>query len=114
MYAFEHRYRINTTIARTHTRPALRIELLTVESRNCKRARSIIAFEISTKKIEYDLLVARTRANMMTWEVRGPILDNMAQKHADTFADLHDEYPAFADAEDVADAHIRQAQRAGN
>lgn len=43
---------------------------------------------------------------MMTWEVRGPILGNMAQKHADAIADLHDEYMAFGDTKDVADAYI--------
>lgn len=114
MYAFEQRYRINTTIARTHTTPGIRIRLLMLESQNCKRVRSMIAFVMSAKHVEYNLLVARTRANMMAWEVRRPILENMAQKHADAIADLHDEYTAFGDAKDFADAHIRQAQRARN
>ncbi|MCJ1349821.1 hypothetical protein MMC31_008062 [Peltigera leucophlebia] len=106
MYASEQSYRINTTIAHTHTTPALLIRLLKLESQYCKQARSVIALEISAKQMEYNLLVARTRANMMTWEVRGPILGNMAQKHADAIADLHDEYVAFGDAKDVADAYI--------
>lgn len=72
----------------------------------------MIAFEIMAKKMEYELLVARTRASMMNWEIRRPFLENMAKKNADTVAELHDEYTAFGEAEEVADAHIRQARRA--
>lgn len=114
MYASEQKYLIDAAIARTHTNLALRIQLLTLESRNCKQAQSMITYEISAKRREYDLLVARTQADMMPWEIRGRVLEDMAQKHADAMSELHEEYAAFGDAKNVADAHIRQAQRAGN
>lgn len=112
MYASEQKYLIDNTIARTHTNLALRISLLTVEYQNCKLVRSMIAFEIMAKKMEYELLVARTRASMMDWEIRRPFLEIMAKKNADTVAELHDEHTAFEEAEEVADTHIHQAQRA--
>lgn len=47
MCASKQRNLIDTTIART-----------TLESENCKLVRSMIAFEIMAKKMEYELLVA--------------------------------------------------------
>lgn len=114
MYASEHKYRIDATIARTHSNPALRIQLLTLESRNCQHARSMITFEITAKRREYDLLVARTRAKMVPWGIRGRFLEDMAQKHDDDIAELYDEYAAFGEAKEVADEHIRRAQRTRN
>lgn len=108
MYASEQMYRIDATIARTNITSAHRIELLTLESQNCQQARSMIAYEITAKRMEYDLLVTRTRAERMPWEIRGPILENMAQKLADDIAQLNEEYAAFGEAMGVADDHIRR------
>lgn len=69
MYGSETKCHIDATIASTHTNPAIRIQILT------------IAFEISAEEREYDLLVARIRINIMPWEIREPILEDMAQKH---------------------------------
>lgn len=109
MCASEQRHLIDTTIARTPTNLNLRIRLLTLESENCKLVRSMIAFEIMAKKMEYKFLVARTRASM-NWEIKRPFLEDMAKKNADTVAELNYEDKAFREAEEVADAHIRQAQ----
>lgn len=110
MKASELRYRIDD-IARTHANAALRIQLLTLESQNCQQARSMIKYEIGAKRMEYDLLVARTRADRMPWQIRGPILENEAQKHTDDVAKLDEEYAAFGEAKAVADEHIRHALR---
>ena len=72
--------------------------------------RSMIAFEIKAKKMEYELLVARTRASM-NYETKRPFLEDMKKKNADTVAQLNDEDKAFREAEEAADAHIRQAQK---
>lgn len=70
----------------------------------------MIAFEIMAKKMEYELLVARTRASM-NWKIKRPCLEDMARKNADTVTKLIYEDKAFREAEEVADAHIRQAQK---
>lgn len=76
MYASEQKYLIDAAIARTRTNLALRIQLLTLESRNCKQAQPMITYEISAKRREYDLLVARTQAEMMPWVIRGRVLED--------------------------------------
>lgn len=70
----------------------------------------MIAFEMRAKKMEYELLVARTRASM-DWETKKPFLEDMAKKNADTVAELNEEDKALKEAEEAADAHIRQAQK---
>ena len=74
----------------------------------------MIPSEKSTRKMEYDLLVTRTRAEGMHWEVRGPILEDMAQKHEDDMAELNEELADFEEAKRVADTHIRQARSSLN
>lgn len=64
--------------------------------------------------MEYDLLVERTRASMMNWEIRRPFLESMAKKNADSIAELHDEYTAYGEAEEVADAHIDLASNSSS
>lgn len=56
MCSSKQRNLIGTTIARTPTNLTLRIRLLTLESENCKLARSMIAFETMAKKMEYEVL----------------------------------------------------------
>ena len=114
MYAWEQWSRIDSTIARTHGKPVLRIQLLSFESQNCEQECYRISSEISTKKMEYDFLVTRTRAEGMHWEVRGPILEDMAQKHEDGMAELNGELADFEEAKRVADTHIRRARRTRN
>lgn len=81
MKASELKYRIDE-IARSHAAGAaelaLCIQLLRLESQNCQEGRSMIKYEIGTKGMEYDLLVARTRADRTPWEIRGPILEKEA------------------------------------
>lgn len=74
----------------------------------------MIKYEIGAKRMEYDLRVARLSANRMPWEIRGPILEDEAQKHADGIAKLDEEYAAFEEAKAAADEHIRKARRARN
>lgn len=110
MKASELRYRIDD-IARTPlANPAVRIQLLTLESQNCQQARSMIKYEIGAMTMEYDLLVARTSADRMPWEIRGPILEKEAQKYTDGVAKLDEEYAALGEVKAVADEHIRLAR----
>lgn len=50
----------------------------------------------------------------MNWEINKPFLEDMAKKNADTVAELNEEDKAFKEAEEAADAHIRQAQKVRN
>lgn len=110
MKASELKYRIDE-ISRSHAaaaaEPALCIQLLRLESQSCQEARSMIKYEIGAKGMEYELLVARTKADKTPWEIRGPILEKEAQKYTDDVAKLDEEYAAFGEVKALADEHIR-------
>ena len=110
MKASELKYR-SDEIARSHAagkaEPALCIQLLRLEFQNCQEARSMIKYEIGAKGMEYDLLVARTRADKTPWEIRGPILEKEAQKYNDDVAKLDEEYAEFGEVKALADEYIR-------
>lgn len=110
MKASELKYQIDK-IARSHVEgkvePALYIQLLRLESQNCQEACSRIKYEIGAKGMEYDLFVARTRADKTPWEIRGPILEKQAQKYTDDVAKLDEEYAEFGEAKALADEYTQ-------
>lgn len=110
MKASELKYRIDE-IARSDAagaaEPAHCTQLLRLESQNCQEARSMIKYEIGAKGMEYGLLKARTKADKIPWEIRGPIVEREAQKYTDDVAKLDEEYAAFGEVEALADEYIR-------
>lgn len=114
LYASEQKDRIDGIIARTHSNPALRIQLLTLESQTCERARLWIQLKKCMNRRNYDLNLSLTRTEMVTWETRERNREELARSHANSMAWLRHEYAAFGAAKEVADEHIHQAQSAWN
>lgn len=111
-YASEQKDRIDAIIARTHSNPALRIQILTIESQYCDRARLWIELNERKHSDDHELNLSLMRNEGMTWETRERRHGEMKRRIDTIVGELRQEYAAFGAAKEVADEHVRQAQSA--